>query len=52
MNDFSFVNLILSSEADHFVGNLRSNYGRIIDELRVTNGRLNAGFIAFIHFIF
>eukprot|EP00850_Spirogloea_muscicola_P002021 SM000007S20981 [mRNA] locus=s7:1351746:1354605:+ [translate_table: standard] len=44
--DLSFVNLLVQSQADYFVGTLGSNWDRLVDELRKTNGRLRAGFIA------
>lgn len=43
----SFVNLIISSQCDYFVGPLGSNWNRIINELRLTNGRLKAGYLTF-----
>ena len=42
----SFVNLLISSECDYFVGVLGSNWNRLIDELRSTNGRLYAGYVS------
>ncbi|GJP63752.1 hypothetical protein CLOP_g20800 [Closterium sp. NIES-67] len=45
----SFVNLLLSSECDYFVGVLASNWNQLIDELRSTNGRLFAGYLALNH---
>ena len=42
----SFVNLLISSECDYFVGTLGSNWNRLINELRSTNGRLYAGYLA------
>ncbi|GAQ87077.1 hypothetical protein KFL_003290140 [Klebsormidium nitens] len=46
--DHAFVNLMLSAEADYFVGALGSNWNRLIDELRKTlMGRLRAGHISF-----
>lgn len=42
----SFVNLIISSQCDFFVGVLGSNWNRLINELRLTNGRLNSGMVA------
>eukprot|EP00850_Spirogloea_muscicola_P020327 SM000212S06920 [mRNA] locus=s212:186294:189231:- [translate_table: standard] len=44
--DLSFVNLLVQSQADYFVGTLGSNWDRLVDELRKTNGRLRSGFIA------
>ena len=41
----SFVNLIISAQCDFFVGSLGSNWNRLINELRQTNGRLRAGYI-------
>lgn len=42
----SFVNLLMSGECDFFVGVLSSNWNRLIDELRSTNGRLQVGHLA------
>ncbi|GJP48904.1 hypothetical protein CLOM_g13609 [Closterium sp. NIES-68] len=42
----SFANLLLSSECDYFVGVLASNWNRLINELRLTNGRLFASYIS------
>lgn len=42
----SFANLIISSECDYFIGALGSNWNRLINELRLTNGRLKAGVLA------
>ena len=42
----SFANLLISSECDYFVGILASNCNRLIDELKSTNGRMYAGYIA------
>jgi hypothetical protein len=44
--DLAFANLLIASRADYFVGVLGSNWNRLIDELRKTNGRLKAGYIA------
>lgn len=44
--DLAFVNLFLAADADYFVGVLGSNWNRLIDELRKTNGKLKAGYIA------
>ncbi|CAI7821553.1 unnamed protein product [Closterium sp. NIES-54] len=41
----SFANLIISSQCDYFVGALGSNWNRLINELRVTNGRLFRGYV-------
>lgn len=38
----SFANLLIAAEADYFVAALGSNWNRLIDELRVTNGRADA----------
>eukprot|EP00897_Mesotaenium_endlicherianum_P002107 jgi/Mesen1/1924/ME000146S01014 len=46
LTDISFANLIISSECDYFVGTLGSNWERLINELRVTNGRLKAGYLS------
>ena len=42
----SFANLLISSECDYFVGVLASNWNRLIDERRSTNGRISAGYVA------
>ncbi|CAI5502772.1 unnamed protein product [Closterium sp. Naga37s-1] len=41
-----FANLIITTQADYFVGALASNWNRLIDELRSTNGRLYSGHVA------
>ncbi|GBG92853.1 hypothetical protein CBR_g57532 [Chara braunii] len=41
----AFVNLIIASEADFFVGALGSTWCLILDELRSTNGRISAGYL-------
>lgn len=41
----AFVNLLISVECDYFVGPLGSNWPRIINELRLTNGRQRRGYI-------
>lgn len=46
--DYSFANTIISYEADQFVGNLRSNTVRMIDEFCSIGGRLLKGFLTFI----
>ncbi|CAI5470064.1 unnamed protein product [Closterium sp. Yama58-4] len=45
----SFINLIIASQCDYFVGTLGSNWNRLIDELRCTNGRLFSGYLALNH---
>lgn len=42
----SLVNLMISAQCDYFVGTLKSHWSRLINELRLTNGRVNAGYIA------
>ncbi|GJP50995.1 hypothetical protein CLOM_g10148 [Closterium sp. NIES-68] len=42
----SFASAIIASQCDYFVGALGSNWSRLINELRATNGRLLNGFIA------
>lgn len=42
----SFVNLIIASQCDFFVGVLGSNWNRLINELRATGGRLKANYMA------
>ena len=41
----SFANLIIASQCDYFVGVLGSNWNRLINELRSTNGRLHGGYV-------
>ncbi|GJP56507.1 hypothetical protein CLOM_g15572 [Closterium sp. NIES-68] len=41
-----FANLLITTQADYFVGALASNWNRLIDELRSTNGRLYSGHVA------
>lgn len=43
--DLSLANLLISAECDYFVGTLGSNWNRLINELRLTNGRFKAGYI-------
>ncbi|CAI5474569.1 unnamed protein product [Closterium sp. Yama58-4] len=40
----SFASAIIASQCDYFVGALGSNWSRLINELRSTNGRLLSGF--------
>ncbi|CAI5934699.1 unnamed protein product [Closterium sp. NIES-64] len=42
----SLASVLIAAECDYFVGSLESNWSRLINELRSTNGRLYAGFIA------
>jgi len=42
----SFVNLIIASQCDYFVGVLGSNWNRLINEMRATGGRLKASYMA------
>lgn len=42
----SMANLLIASECDFFVGTLGSNWNRLINELRCTSGRLQAGYVA------
>ncbi|CAI5481252.1 unnamed protein product [Closterium sp. Yama58-4] len=42
----SFANLLIASECDFFVGPLGSNWNRLINNLRDTNGRVNVGYVA------
>ncbi|CAI7899377.1 unnamed protein product [Closterium sp. NIES-54] len=42
----SLANLLVAAESDYFVGTLNSDWSRLIDGLRSTNGRLFAGFVA------
>ncbi|CAI5993237.1 unnamed protein product [Closterium sp. NIES-64] len=41
-----FANLLIAAECDYFVGMLGSNWNRLIDVLRSTNGRLFSGYMA------
>eukprot|EP00271_Cylindrocystis_brebissonii_P019374 TRINITY_DN5865_c0_g2_i1.p1 TRINITY_DN5865_c0_g2~~TRINITY_DN5865_c0_g2_i1.p1 ORF type:complete len:692 (-),score=52.69 TRINITY_DN5865_c0_g2_i1:457-2532(-) len=40
-----FVSILVSSECDYFVGSLGSNWARLLNELRLTGGKLKAGFL-------
>ncbi|CAI5492415.1 unnamed protein product [Closterium sp. Naga37s-1] len=40
----SFASVIIASQCDYFVGALGSNWSRLMNELRSTNGRLLSGF--------
>ncbi|CAI5494377.1 unnamed protein product [Closterium sp. Naga37s-1] len=42
----SFASLLIASQADVFIGTLGSNWSRLMNELRFTNGRLFNTFIA------
>ncbi|CAI6001462.1 unnamed protein product [Closterium sp. NIES-64] len=42
----SFANLVIASECDYFIGPLKSNWNRLINGLRMTNGRMNRGYTA------
>ncbi|CAI7795332.1 unnamed protein product [Closterium sp. NIES-54] len=42
----SFASLLIASQADVFIGTLGSNWSRLMNELRSTNGRLFNPFIA------
>ncbi|CAI7876880.1 unnamed protein product [Closterium sp. NIES-54] len=42
----SFASLLIAAQCDLFVGSLGSNWSRLINDLRSTNGRLLAGFLA------
>ncbi|CAI5981714.1 unnamed protein product [Closterium sp. NIES-64] len=42
----SFANLLIASECDYFVGTLGSNWNRLINELKSTNGRLFSGYVS------
>ncbi|GJP55439.1 hypothetical protein CLOM_g14385 [Closterium sp. NIES-68] len=41
----SFANLLISSDCDYYVGVLGSNWNRLINEMRATNGRVFAGYV-------
>lgn len=41
----ALVNLLISVECDYFIGALGSNWPRIINELRLTNGRQRRGYV-------
>ncbi|CAI5535966.1 unnamed protein product [Closterium sp. Naga37s-1] len=42
-----FANLLITAECEFFIGSLGSNWNRLIDELRSTNGRLYSGLVSF-----
>ncbi|GJP51722.1 hypothetical protein CLOM_g10870 [Closterium sp. NIES-68] len=42
----SFASVLIAAQCDLFVGSLGSNWSRLMNELRSTNGRLLAGFVA------
>ncbi|CAI5500867.1 unnamed protein product [Closterium sp. Naga37s-1] len=42
----SLANLAVAAAADYYVGALGSNWNRLINELRVTGGRLKAGYLS------
>ncbi|CAI5997580.1 unnamed protein product [Closterium sp. NIES-65] len=42
----SLANLAVAAMADYYVGALGSNWNRLINELRVTGGRLKAGYLS------
>ncbi|CAI5527653.1 unnamed protein product [Closterium sp. Naga37s-1] len=42
-----FANLLITAECDYFIGSLGSNWNRLIDELRSSNGRLYSGLVSF-----
>ncbi|GJP55143.1 hypothetical protein CLOM_g14129 [Closterium sp. NIES-68] len=44
-----FASLLITSESDYFIGSLGSNWNRVIDELRSTNGRLFGGMVTLTH---
>eukprot|EP00850_Spirogloea_muscicola_P004963 SM000022S07177 [mRNA] locus=s22:287365:290115:- [translate_table: standard] len=41
----AFVNLVIASECCYFIGTLASNWNRLINELRLTGGKLKRGFL-------
>eukprot|EP00270_Netrium_digitus_P007200 TRINITY_DN2097_c0_g1_i1.p1 TRINITY_DN2097_c0_g1~~TRINITY_DN2097_c0_g1_i1.p1 ORF type:complete len:571 (+),score=115.59 TRINITY_DN2097_c0_g1_i1:46-1713(+) len=43
--EVSWTNLLLAAQCDCFVGALGSNWNRLINELRLTGGKLKAGYI-------
>eukprot|EP00271_Cylindrocystis_brebissonii_P005587 TRINITY_DN17707_c0_g1_i1.p1 TRINITY_DN17707_c0_g1~~TRINITY_DN17707_c0_g1_i1.p1 ORF type:complete len:557 (+),score=81.92 TRINITY_DN17707_c0_g1_i1:371-2041(+) len=45
--DQSFINLEIAAQCDYFIGTLGSNWDRLINALRKTNGRLNRGYLSF-----
>lgn len=45
LTEVSFVNLIIAEECDYFVGALGSNWCRLINELRLTGGKLKKGYL-------
>eukprot|EP00850_Spirogloea_muscicola_P016023 SM000127S26639 [mRNA] locus=s127:156845:159386:- [translate_table: standard] len=44
--DAAFANLLISIECDYFIGSLRNPWNQLINELRVTGGRVRRGFLA------
>ncbi|XP_024520473.1 uncharacterized protein LOC9660544 [Selaginella moellendorffii] len=44
--DTAFINLVMAAECDFFVGVLGSTWSYIIDDLRMTSGKLKAGFLS------
>ncbi|CAI5946969.1 unnamed protein product [Closterium sp. NIES-65] len=42
----SLASVLIAAQCDYLVGSLGSNWSRLMNELRSTNGRLGAGFIA------
>ncbi|CAI5997212.1 unnamed protein product [Closterium sp. NIES-64] len=42
----SLASLLIAAQCDVFIGSLGSNWSRLINELRATNGRLYNGFVA------
>ncbi|CAI5961485.1 unnamed protein product, partial [Closterium sp. NIES-65] len=42
----ALASLLVASQGDFFVGGLRSHWGRLVNELRSTNGRLFNVFVA------
>ena len=43
--EISLANLLIAAQCDYFIGSLGSNWNRLINELRLTSGRLKAGYL-------
>ena len=43
--EISLANLLIAAQCDYFIGSLGSNWNRLINELRLTNGRMKAGYL-------
>lgn len=45
-SDNAFVNLLMAADAEFFVGALGSTWSILIDNLRVTSGKVASGFVS------